>query len=544
VKSFWIFIWTWHFILKGNVLQMNGLMAKNIRRWPASIESCLLRIADAINSRGWIFVGIIGIAYLFMACYQAKRKLFWFDEIFTVYISRLPDFSSIVDALKHGADFNPPLFYEWIRVSAFFLNDEHLATRMPSILGVGTLCLCLYRFVSIRSSAIGGLVAGLFPLVTGVLYYSYEARAHGIVIGFAGLALVCWQSAIDPAQSQRRIGWLLGLGLALVSAALTHGYAIVIFAALVLAELYRCLSCKRIDWAMFATFALASTAIIVPFWMLHVVKQYVPATFFAPSFTMLANSYISNLGKGLPIIALAFGAFLCRPSPASEPPTVSDDSLNGPSRFELTACLGFVASPVIVFFLSLLTGAPLLARYSLSCVIGFAALAGFSVSRKPVIGLYLIILMTCMIAFDFLQFHRLKSIVEPSTNIELITYTETYFKQYELMTEGTDRLLPIVISDDLKTAPLLHYSPLNLRQRLTLVLWGKGRLNHIGYKKLQDCCHSPGQVADGDDFIKLHKTFLAFTFTPNELTQWLKLGATITLLKSNGAGSLFFIRLP
>lgn len=531
----------WHCIFKSI---MNNLVAITLRKWPTAIEAFLLRLADTINSRGWIFVGIFGIAYFFMACYKAKRKLFWFDEIFTVYISRLPDFSAIVDALKHGADLNPPLFYEWVRVSAFFLNDEHLATRMPSIIGVGTLCLCLYRFVSLRSSAVGGLIAGLFPLVTGALYYSYEARPHGIVVGFAALALVCWQSAIDPAHSQRRLGWLLGLGLALVCATLTHGYALVIFAPLSLAELYRCLSCRRIDWAMCATFALASTAMIAPFWMLHVVKQYVPAAFYAPSFTLLAKSYISNLGEGLPMIALAFGMFLSRPLTVSGLPAVSEASFGGPTRFELLACLGFVAIPVIVFLLSLLTGAPQLPRYSLTCVIGFAALVGFSVPRKSASGLYLVILLIGLIGLNFMKFCFSTSIVEPSSSLDISTFRPKYEETYNIFLDSSTQSFPILVVDKMFFPVLLYYAPQNLRNRLTILFWNKSDSIAGGAKALQNCCNAPGQVLDGNDFMTSNKTFFVFTSQLNDLDFLVKFGASVSWQKTISRGSFFFVRLP
>src|SRR5277367_3447932 len=68
------------------------------------------------NSYKLSWGGITGIA-LFSVLYfadiflKASRKCFWFDELFTVYLCRLPDFKSTWTAVVHGADFNPPMLY-------------------------------------------------------------------------------------------------------------------------------------------------------------------------------------------------------------------------------------------------------------------------------------------------------------------------------------------------------------------------------------------------------------------------------------------------
>ncbi|MFI3191184.1 hypothetical protein BCS42_14010 [Crenothrix sp. D3] len=339
-------------------------MLNNSSEQLASIESAISRIVNKINNRGSVFLILFVVFYLLMTCYKAGRKLFWFDEIFTLYISKLPDFQSVMDALKHGVDFNPPLFYEWVRISEIFFENDALGIRMPSIIGVGLLCLCLYRFVAIRTTVIGGVIACLFPLVTGALYYSYEARPHGIVIGLAGLALVCWQSAVDPIQVKHRFWWLSGLIIALVCATLSHGYALVIFAPLALGELVRSHTRKQIDWSVWFAFAIASTSMLVPFWMVHIVKKILPTTFFPTNFMMILVSYLSNLGmKGMLIVEIGLFLFFCK-GLFSGLVRTGDISLSGLRNYELAACLGFIAIPFIVYLLSAVTGTPQFNLYS------------------------------------------------------------------------------------------------------------------------------------------------------------------------------------
>ena len=205
------------------------------------------RIADALRRHQYLTILLFSIGYWLVTCYRASRKLFWFDELFTLYISRLPDMSSVWNALKQGVDFNPPLFYALTRFSESLLGEGHVATRLPSIVGFWVLCLCIFRFVSIRTNVLAGLIAMLFPLVTASYFYGYEARPHGIVIGFGGLALVSWQAA---ARARVRIGWLIALFAALLAGILTHTYGVLLMVPFALAELVRLVSLRRMDWGM------------------------------------------------------------------------------------------------------------------------------------------------------------------------------------------------------------------------------------------------------------------------------------------------------
>ena len=132
--------------------------------WPAQVERYRYSLILAF-----------GVLYALATRYRAGRKLFWYDEIFTFYLSRLPDVSSLWSALKMGADFNPPLFYMITHYSQALFGEGHLGTRMPEIAGFGIFCLCLYRFVSSRTSVLAGLISMLFPMVTTAYFYSYDA---------------------------------------------------------------------------------------------------------------------------------------------------------------------------------------------------------------------------------------------------------------------------------------------------------------------------------------------------------------------------------
>src|SRR5580698_6436619 len=61
-----------------------------------------------LTALGIVLVSIVYFTDIFL---KASHKCFWFDELFAVYLCRLPTFTSTWSAVIHGADFNPPLYY-------------------------------------------------------------------------------------------------------------------------------------------------------------------------------------------------------------------------------------------------------------------------------------------------------------------------------------------------------------------------------------------------------------------------------------------------
>src|SRR5215469_5632824 len=104
--------------------------------WRDAAERFAERIAVFISRWRYLLMALCTIGYALDTVYRAHRKLFWFDEIFTIYISRLPSLKPIWQALLQGADFNPPLLYVLTRLSQSVFRHGHVATRLPEAVGV------------------------------------------------------------------------------------------------------------------------------------------------------------------------------------------------------------------------------------------------------------------------------------------------------------------------------------------------------------------------------------------------------------------------
>ena len=248
-----------------------------------------------------LFVILFSCSYLAMMLYRAHRKSFWFDELYTLYLSRIPDLPTLWKALTSGIDFNPPLFYTLTRFAGMLFGDGEIATRMPEIIGLWVFCISLYIYVSRIASPLAGMVSMLTPLVTVATYYGYEARPYGIVLGFTGLALVCWQAA---GQEPRRLWPVGGLACALAAAVLTHSYGTLIFFPLAFGEVIRSFRLRRINWRVWAAFAFGALPVITLLPLLRAAKVHMGTVFLPPSFRRLAETYRSQFGPAVSVLVV------------------------------------------------------------------------------------------------------------------------------------------------------------------------------------------------------------------------------------------------
>jgi hypothetical protein len=485
------------------------------------------RAVGEINQYRYVLLVLLSIGYLSDVFIRASRKLFWFDEIFTLYISRLPDLRSLWHVLMAGFEFNPPLLYIATGFSTSLLGESLLSARIPEIISFWIFCLCLYRFVSVRSSALGGFISMLFPMVTLAYWYGYEARPYGIELGFCGIALICWQSSAD--RESRRLGWLFGMGAALAGVLLTHGYAILVFVPIVVGELARDVSRKRVDWPVWITIAISSGALIVLVPQSLALKSVViPATVTHATLAGLVTNYISYL-KPAAYVGFGWLVLTCVVRPETPPPAAL------PARqtrlYETAALLAFLAIPALQCLLAKLTGAPPIARYSICWIAGPAVLLGLVSAKRPLVAIGVVVLLVAQIGANNLKFRSSSVLIEPSVGYGISTSLPQFRERYGWM-EAADKTLPIALLDGFDFLPTAFYAPPDLASRMIYGMPSKSDLIGFFYARLRTYCHS---VLDSpvpfSDFVAAHDTFLAYG-GPAELSRLNELrkdGATVTV---------------
>lgn len=214
-----------------------------------------LRTAASLWDRligGWSrFADSRALAYLFFAVAYivpnvvlARHKLIWDDEFFTLYLSRIPNWTELWRALSTGADQHPPSFYYLTHLIFNIAGTTHVTLRLTALVGFGLSCICLFEIARQMIGTKWGVPAMLLPLTTPALYYASEARGYGLELGFVSFSLLTW---ILAAEGKKRAWTVPALAVSLCLAVASHYYAVLFLVPLVLGELVKIKRNRSID---------------------------------------------------------------------------------------------------------------------------------------------------------------------------------------------------------------------------------------------------------------------------------------------------------
>src|ERR1039458_1098009 len=179
------------------------------------------RTAPIIEKRSFFLAALLAAFYLATSVSIASQRLFWFDELFTIHIARLPSWLTIWTALGHAVDSLPPFYYMLVRVFGDLFGNSEMVARLPSALAMAAGLLLTFDCARRLTDGLHGLIA-LSALPCSFLpYYGFEARSYALYFMFSALALWVWTSA-SPA---RKTSALL-FGVVLLLGVTMHYYAV------------------------------------------------------------------------------------------------------------------------------------------------------------------------------------------------------------------------------------------------------------------------------------------------------------------------------
>ena len=175
------------------------------RRTPRRVEVYSFFVAAAIAA-----------FYLVSSIYIASRRLFWFDEIFTVRIAWLPHWATIWTVLGHAVDSQPPLYYLIVRSFDRVFGYSEVVARLPSALALTAGLLVTFDCARRLTNGLHGLIALCTLTCSIVLFYGYEARPYAIYFMISALALWIWTATkADSKRSAIFFGTAFFLGVAI-----------------------------------------------------------------------------------------------------------------------------------------------------------------------------------------------------------------------------------------------------------------------------------------------------------------------------------------
>jgi hypothetical protein len=458
----------------------------------------------------WLLIGS-SLVYLAAVSLVSQVKLLWYDELFTLHLARLPRLADLWAALASGTDLNPPLSYLAARGAQALFGEHRLAIRLPAMLGFWIMGLCLFRFASRRCPRAYAWLALLVPLASALYPCAWEARPYALVLGLAGIALLCWQSA---SEDEPRTIALCGLGTSLALALLCHYYAVLLLVPFGLGELVRQGGQRRWDRAMTAALVLPLLALTVLMpWMVEA-RSYAGTFWARPSYEAVQHTYGFLLAYlKAPVLAALGVAAICglgqrllavgRYTEASMAPAFTPARLH-----EVVVLLGLCALPVWGFLLGKYVTGAYLFRYVFPAIVGLALLFVLCVSRLS--GGCSIVGVTAAVAFLALFMEG-----------EVRNYKRLARRSAEVATtcaflEGlTDQKLPIVISDPQAFLQLAYYAPADIGARLVYLSDAEQARRRLGQdtaeRALSRLAHFAAlRVAPYQPFIAAHPRFLVY----------------------------------
>jgi hypothetical protein len=485
--------------------------------------------SDQEKNRAVWFI-LIGILYFIVTALYAGRK-FWFDEVVTFYVARLPGMGAVWKALMDGADFNPPLFFAATRAAIAVFGAGEYAVRIPAMFGFFALCSGLYLFVSRRAGTSFGFAAMLLPMVTGAFVYATEARAYGMMLGFCGVALVAWQRANDQV---RRAGWLALLTVSLTAALLTHCYAVLMLVPFGLGALVRDCSRRRMDWGIWLCLVIPAFAVLSYLPLLSAVKSFaVDNPVFRPDFYSFSRFYDFLLSPA--VWPLLGGAVMLT--------FAADPTRRGSWRevlptHELAAALGFLLVPALAILLAVFVSHIFMLRYGLGAVIGVAILVSTGSSaatgRSKAAGAALVLLLGGWFAGS-----------AASTVLGLLATPQGETLPGQAPFEQLRPELPVVISSGLLFLELDHYAPPAVAGRLHYLMDDEIARKKTGsdvfdksFLVFRRWFPIRGRLEDYKTFLAAHPKFLLYGYSSFDL-DWLipeliEDGAKMTYLGQQG----------
>lgn len=472
---------------------------------PSAIDAIPYEGAPRFN-RSWLSAALLAgfcLLYVGLTCTLARIRLLWFDEIVELYLSRLPTIRDVWHALETGPDLNPPLHYVAVRGAYLLLGQTTLALRLPSILGVWVLVLCLYRFVSARCGRAYGWVAMLLPLAGGAFPFAYEGRPYGLVLGLSGLALLFWQAATSAEGI--RAGALVGLALSIAAAVSSHFYAVLILVPFGLGEMVRIATRRRLDLpvAIALVAPLGVLAIYGP--MIAHARSFASNFWARPDLSGVLLAYDLLLGEAVPALMVAgvAGAVWLALVRSRKSDSQSASLASGPPAHEVVVAAGFALLPIFAFVLAKLSTGALAERYTLPAIIGFAVLLAFGACRVAG-GRVLIGAALALILFGGFLMHAARQMRWASRT------TAAQFDLARLPETDAHPDEAIVVADPLLYLQMAYYAPKPTARRLVYLVVEHSTAER-GLIALRNWV--PLEVVEYRDYLNTHDSFLVYRLT-------------------------------
>lgn len=472
---------------------------------------------------------------------NACAKPFWYDELFSVYLSRLPSMKDLIQALSAGADAMPAGYLALEKLSGQLPLDPHVAFRLPSILGYLAATAGVYFFARRVFYPATALAAACLLALSPFREYAIEARPYGVLVGSIALAAALWQRADD----KRR--YVVLLAACLMAMVACHHYGVVVLACFGVAETAWLVVRRRWRWSVWLAFAAAT----IPFWaglpLLLRFRELAAANYWArPDWASIPSTYLLS-GVSLAYwAALTLAAVLATARMAARwSSNASVGSRGGISLPEAVLAWSLLLFPVLLVALTALAKGGYFVRYGWPFIVGFTMLCGLGMEfliHKRRMAWVALALAASFFVRSALEMARYRA-------ADARERGGAPLRAFQTVLGDLQSHLPVVVANPMEHLPLMYYARQEERERLITLTGLKASLQYSGTDSVALSVLSldrfiPLRVGDPEKFLAQHANF--YLWEPSGQPDWILTyltdqGASLRLLPVRGAGLIYLV---
>ncbi|MBV9265703.1 MAG: hypothetical protein JO061_06005 [Acidobacteriaceae bacterium] len=447
-----------------------------------------------------LLAGSAAVVYLSLALFGAAQHRLWFDEVNTALLARLGP-HRLWNALKAGADTNPPLLYLPVHLLYGWGIGPELATRLPAILEFGLMMIFLYLLARAYVPVLYALFACFAPFLTAAGIYATEGRGYAAMLGSSAAALFFWSEAC---RDRRRPLMLTALALSIAIGIGNHYSSTVILVSLFAGELTRLVQSHRIDWGVAIAVCAGALTLALFRPLLPAIHEYLKSYWGKPSIHELVFGVALGYGLGLALMIIFWALSRWRAQPNAI-------AFASPPPYERVAWIVLLCAPIQGYLQGLVTGG-FTVRYAVDLAIPMAIFLAIYACRvgkgTPLFGAVLLAMALifcagrlCVRVFRPIPFEReadwIKAQASVSTGPIVIGSPLVFSPLYFYASEPLKRRIFYVSDPDLSTRILHQNSPdHNLHQ-----LRDFSPMPVIDYSQLKETLPSFQLVNDDDSWL-------------------------------------------
>ena len=516
-----------------------------VERGLRRIAAIVFRLAPRLAALAFAAILVVVVALSLLA---AVEKPFWYDEVCTIIVARQPDFAAIRRALDDAADSNPPVYYWIVRAGRIITSDEHLAYRLPSVLGMAITLGCTYVFLVRRVNPVPALIGVMLLLGTPLAGFALEARPYALMVGCIALSMVAWQRFDGSIRSILLLFASLSLGLSL------HFYAVLVWPAFVFAEAAVLAMTRRFRAGVWLAILSGLIPLIVFRRQLEHLRDYYSAGFWMqPTLGQVSQlpRYLFNLDAWgwcftLGMIAALLLWIVRNVCGSGQAMREQKDAVTFQTA-EYVLAVTLLGLPVTAFVFARLTHGGLTGRYVLPAILGGAiAVAHLSHrTRFPAQAtlLFVLVASVCVQSYPIYRKWLTGALAE----------RRAVSQELKTLHDMSAFRLPIVISSGVEYLRLAYYSPSNTGDELhtltdatSAVAYAKTDSVELNLLKLRKYFRL--SVHDYREFATRHPEFLLVSHRcPDRFDWWpVKLvhdGHKLTLISAQGETRVYRVAL-